>query len=58
VEAYAAAVEALGRTPARRDLAWQLGLDQQITDPALRQAELRNFIEHLARPARNGRGWG
>ena len=56
VEDYAALVEALDRDPARRDLAWQLGLDQQVTDPVLRQAELRNFIEHLARPARSGRG--
>jgi len=58
VEAYAATVETLGRTPARRDLAWQLGLDRQVTDPALRQAELRNFIEHLAHPARSRRGRG
>jgi len=58
VEAYAATVETLGRTPARRDLAWQLGLDRQVTDSALRQAELRNFIEHLAHPARSRRGRG
>jgi len=58
VEAYAASVETLGRTPGRRDLAWQLGLDKQVTDPALRQAELRNFIGHLAHPARSRRGRG
>ncbi len=58
VEAYAASVETLGRMPGRRDLAWQLGLDKQVTDPALRQAELRNFIGHLAHPARSRRGRG
>jgi len=56
VEAYAALIEALGRAPTRRDLAWRLGLDRQVTDPASRQAELRNFIEHLARPIRSRRG--
>jgi GMP synthase (glutamine-hydrolysing) len=58
VEAYAALVEALAHAPTRRDLAWQLGLDQQITDPAARQAELRNFIEHLAQPTCSERGRG
>lgn len=56
VEAYADLVEALDRDPGRRDLAWRLGLDQQVTDPELRQTELRNFVEHLARPSRSGRG--
>ena len=56
VDAYAGLVEALHREPGRRDLAWQLGLDRQVTDPALRQAELRNFIEHLAQPTRSRRG--
>ncbi len=57
-EDYAGLIEALDRDPGRRDLAWQLGLDQQVTDPALRQAELRNFVEHLVRPTRNRRGRG
>ncbi len=56
VEAYAALVEALDREPTRRDLAWQLGVDHEVTDPASRQAELRNFVEHLARPTRTLRG--
>ena len=56
VEAYAALIEALDHAPTRRDLAWQLGLDRQVTDPASRQTELRNFVEHLARPTRSGRG--
>lgn len=56
VEAYAGLIEALHHEPSRRDLAWQLGLDQQVTDPALRQAELRNFVEHLVLPTRSSRG--
>jgi len=56
VEAYAGLIEALHHEPSRRDLAWQLGLDQQVADPALRQAELRNFIEHLVLPVRRSRG--
>ena len=56
VQAYAGRIETLHWEPERRDLAWQLGLDQQVIDPALRQRELGNFIEHLAKPTRAGRG--
>ncbi|CAO4150826.1 type 1 glutamine amidotransferase [Methylorubrum extorquens] len=49
LEAYAGQVEALHREPGRRDLAWQLGLDEQVTDERLRRAEMRNFIEALGR---------
>ena len=56
VEAYAAQIDALDRAPDRRDIAWQLGLDRQVTDPALRRTELRNFIEHLVQPTRSRRG--
>lgn len=56
VQAYAGQIAALHREPGRRDLAWQLGLDQQVTDPALRRAELRNFVEHLVKPTASGRG--
>ncbi|GEP12396.1 hypothetical protein MGN01_42410 [Methylobacterium gnaphalii] len=54
VEAYASQVDALHREPTRRDLAWRLGLDQQITDERLRLAELRNFIGALTRLGREG----
>lgn len=56
VGTYAGLVEALHREPGRRDLAWQLGLDQQVTDPVLRRAELRNFVEHLVKPTCSRRG--
>ncbi|HEX8445462.1 MAG TPA: type 1 glutamine amidotransferase [Sphingomonas sp.] len=58
VEVQAGAVDALAHAPDRRDLAWALGLDEQVTDAALRTAELRNFIAHLVRPMRRARGRG
>ncbi len=54
VEAYASRVDALHGEPGRRDLAWHLGLDEQVTDERLRQTELCNFIEALARLRREG----
>lgn len=56
VETYARSVDALDRDPSRRDLAWRLGLDEQVTDPVLRQTELRNFLAHLVGPTRSRRG--
>ncbi|WP_238296840.1 type 1 glutamine amidotransferase [Methylobacterium soli] len=47
VGAYADDVDALHREPCRRDLAWRLGLDEQVTDASKRLTELRNFIEVL-----------
>lgn len=44
LEAHAARIDALDAEPDRRDLAWQLGLDREVTDPARRTRELRNFI--------------
>ena len=49
LEAYARKVEALGDDPKRRDLAWQLGVDEEITDANRRMRELQNFIDHLVR---------
>jgi GMP synthase (glutamine-hydrolysing) len=56
VEAHAALIEALHREPGRRDLAWRLGLDDQVVDPAKRMTELSNFLVHLVRPSRSARG--
>jgi GMP synthase (glutamine-hydrolysing) len=47
VESFANDVDALHREPRRRDLAWRLGLDEQVTDTAKRQRELQNFIKVL-----------
>ncbi len=58
VEDQASLIEALGREPHRRDLAWRLGVDEEVTDTGRRQTELRNFIEHLVGPTRSRRGRG
>lgn len=58
VEAHAGLVEALHEDPSRRDLAWRLGVNEQVTDESLRMAELRNFIAHLVLPTRSARGRG
>lgn len=49
VEVYAGRVDTLDRDPGRRDLAWQLGLDDEVLVPERRMTELRNFLDHLAR---------
>jgi GMP synthase (glutamine-hydrolysing) len=54
VEAYARQVDDLNREPGRRDLAWRLGLDEQVTDERLRLAEMRNFVGALNRLGREG----
>lgn len=50
VERIATLVDELNDDPARADLAWQLGLDRQVTDVLCRRLELRNFIAYLVRP--------
>ena len=52
VEIQADLVEALHREPTRRDLAWRLGLDDQVTDGDNRQVEIHNFIATLVREIR------
>lgn len=52
-----ALMEALAAEPERKDLRWQLGIDDDVLDPALRQAELRNWLAGLVTPtARRRRG--
>jgi len=48
IEDYAALVDALDSEPERRDLAWRLGIDREITEPERRMREIRNFMERLA----------
>ena len=57
-ENFAGQVETLGRDPGRRDVAWQLGLDEETTVTERRQRELRNFIGTLAEPRRAKRSGG
>ena len=58
VATHAALVEALHEAPDRRDLAWRLGLDEQVTEPRTRMTELRNFLDRLVVPTRVARGRG
>ncbi|MEM7225396.1 MAG: type 1 glutamine amidotransferase [Pseudomonadota bacterium] len=43
-------LEALYQDPSRKDIAWLLGIDQDVTNPDIRQAEVRNWIEQLVLP--------
>jgi GMP synthase (glutamine-hydrolysing) len=56
LETHAGLVEALGEEPGRPDLAWRLGLDEEVTDGHRRTTELRNFVTNLVRPIRSQRG--
>ncbi|MGI4793548.1 MAG: type 1 glutamine amidotransferase [Janthinobacterium lividum] len=56
VEHQAAVLDALDEAPGRRDLTWRLGVNEEITEPARRQRELRNFLEQLVLPVRASRG--
>lgn len=56
LEAYAATIAALADEPSRIDLAWQLGVDAQLTDFHQRITELRNFVEQLVKPVEVQRG--
>jgi GMP synthase (glutamine-hydrolysing) len=47
LERHASMIEALHHAPDRRDLAWLLGLDVQVTQVELRLTELRNFIRFV-----------
>lgn len=58
VERTATLIDDLDRDPSRRDLAWHLGVDEQVTDPMRRQTELRNFINFLVNPTRSRRHRG
>ncbi|WP_280514933.1 type 1 glutamine amidotransferase [Aureimonas sp. ME7] len=44
VAAYAERIETLSVAPGRRDLAWQLGVGDEVVDDVRRTNELRNFI--------------
>lgn len=45
-----AKLETLHADPSRTDIAWELGLDEDILDPASRQREVRNWINNLVIP--------
>ncbi len=58
VDRYCDDLAALDEEPARCDLAWAHGLDEQVLDPLLRLTEIRNFLAHRVRPGISARGRG
>ena len=48
---YVDKLEALHQDPSRKDLAWLLGVDQDVMNEDIRVAEVRNWIEHQVLPA-------
>ncbi len=54
--AYVAELKTLHADPARRDLAWRHGLDDEVLDPVRRTAEIRSFIAHPVKPEKSRRG--
>jgi GMP synthase (glutamine-hydrolysing) len=55
-EAYARDLATLDRDRTRRDIAWRMGLDDEVTDDHKRLTEIRNWIEHQVQPLRSSRG--
>jgi len=49
LERYADDLSVLDKDHRRRDVAWRLGLGDDIVDPAVRQIELSNWINNLIR---------
>jgi GMP synthase (glutamine-hydrolysing) len=43
-------MEALHAEPQRKDLRWQLVIDDDVLDPHIRTIEFRNWIQHLILP--------
>jgi GMP synthase (glutamine-hydrolysing) len=52
---HATALQTLSDDPNRVDLAWQLGVDGDVLDSTKRTIEIRNWIEHMVRPAMSAR---
>jgi GMP synthase (glutamine-hydrolysing) len=50
---YVGMMEDLHRNPGRFDLLWQLGIDEDITDDAVRQSEFSSWLKYVcSRPVR------
>ncbi len=55
LETHVAGLESLHRDPTQTGLAWRLGIDRDILDPAQRLAEIANWISNQVRPAKSTR---
>jgi len=49
-ERHVEMMETLHGDPGRTDIAWQLGVDEDVMDPAIRRVEVRNWIGKLVGP--------
>ena len=49
-EAHVDMLEALSKDPDNKDIAWRLGIDDDVMDQEFRQTETRNWIKHLVLP--------
>jgi len=56
LNSYVKAMEDLYREPDRKDLLWQLGIDEDITDDSIRQADFRNWLEYITAKKKTARG--
>jgi len=50
-QAYVDRLEALHQDPGRKDIAWLLGIDQDVMNPDIRRAEVRNWVDLLVLPS-------
>lgn len=57
-ERFADDLDALDMDPGTRHIAWRLGIDETVLDPAIRTRELRNWITGLVIPGMTRRGRG
>ena len=46
---FIADLETLHADPSRKDIAWQLGIDQDVMDEDIRTLEVKNWIENVLR---------
>jgi GMP synthase (glutamine-hydrolysing) len=56
LKAHAEDLKTLQKNPSRKDIAWRLGYDADVLDPARRLTEIRNWIEKLVLPFMSKRG--
>jgi GMP synthase (glutamine-hydrolysing) len=49
-QAYVDRLEALHQDPGRKDIAWLLGIDEDVMNEDIRRAEVRNWIDLLVLP--------
>ena len=50
-ERYVDQLEVLHQDPSRKDIAWLLGIDDDVMNEDVRLAEVRNWIERLVLPS-------